>query len=161
MVTSLGQESMEREDMLDKWDVRFMDLANFVAGWSKDPSTQVGAVIANANTKRVVSMGFNGFPAGVEDSEDRLETREIKYEMVVHAEANALLFAGPAAEGCALYVTPLPPCARCAVLIIQAGISRVVCPTPDKSKEPWATQSRISETMFSEAGVQLDYIARV
>ena len=135
------------------------DLANFVAGWSKDPSTQVGAVIANVNTKRVVSMGFNGFPAGVEDSEDRLETREIKYEMVVHAEANALLFAGPAAEGCTLYVTPLPPCARCAVLIIQAGISRVVCPTPDKSKEPWATQSRISETMFGESGVQLDYIA--
>ena len=103
-------------------------------------------------------MGFNGFPAGVEDSEDRLETREIKYEMVVHAEANALLFAGPAAEGCTLYVTPLPPCARCAVLIIQAGISRVVCPIPDKSKEPWATQSRISETMFGEASVQLDYI---
>ena len=158
MVTSLGQESREREDMLDKWDVRFMDLANFVAGWSKDPSTQVGAVIANANTKRVVSMGFNGFPAGVEDSEDRLETREIKYEMVVHAEANALLFAGPAAEGCTLYVTPLPPCARCAVLIIQSGISRVVCPIPDKSKEPWATQSRISETRFGESGVQLDYI---
>ena len=144
--------------MLDKWDGRFMDLANFVASWSKDPSTQVGAVIANANTKRVVSMGFNGFPAGVEDSEDRLETREIKYEMVVHAEANALLFTGPAAEGCTLYVTPLPPCARCAVLIIQAGISRVVCPIPDKSKEPWATQSRISETMFGEASVQLDYI---
>ena len=158
MVVSPMLVAGEGEDMLDKWDGRFMDLANFVAGWSKDPSTQVGAVIANANTKRVVSMGFNGFPAGVEDSEDRLETREIKYEMVVHAEANALLFAGPAAEGCTLYVTPLPPCARCAVLIIQAGISRVVCPTPDKSKEPWATQSQISETMFGEAGVQLDYI---
>ena len=158
MVVSPMLVAGEGEDMLDKWDGRFMDLANFVAGWSKDPSTQVGAVIANANTKRMVSMGFNGFPAGVEDSEDRLETREIKYEMVVHAEANALLFAGPAAEGCTLYVTPLPPCARCAVLIIQAGISRVVCPTPDKSKEPWATQSQISETMFGEAGVQLDYI---
>ena len=144
--------------MTDKWDDRFIDLAEFVAGWSKDPSTQVGAVIANSNTKRVVSMGFNGFPAGVDDSEDRLGTRAIKYEMVVHAEANALLFAGPAAEGCTLYVTPLPPCARCAVLIIQAGINRVVCPLPDKTKEPWATQSRISETMFGEAGVQLDYI---
>ena len=158
MVVSPRLVAGEGEDMLDKWDGRFMDLANFVAGWSKDPSTQVGAVIANANTKRMVSMGFNGFPAGVEDSEDRLETREIKYEMVVHAEANALLFAGPAAEGCTLYVTPLPPCAQCAVLIIQAGISRVVCPIPDKSKEPWATQSRISETMFGEASVQLDYI---
>ena len=144
--------------MNDKWDDRFMELAAFIAGWSKDPSTQVGAVIANDNTKRVISMGFNGFPAGVEDSEDRLLTREIKYEMVVHAEANALLFAGPEAEGCTLYVTPLPPCARCAVLIIQAGINRVVCPTPDKTREPWATQSRISETMFREARVQLDYL---
>ena len=144
--------------MDEKWDDRFIELAKFVAGWSKDPSTQVGAVIANSNTKRVVSMGYNGFPAGVEDTADRLGTREIKYEMVVHAESNALLFAGPAAEGCTLYVTPLPPCARCAVLIIQAGISRVVCPTPDKSKEPWRTQSQISETMFGESGVQFDYL---
>tara|TARA_B100000214_G_scaffold354091_1_gene310669 strand:- start:214 stop:651 length:438 start_codon:yes stop_codon:yes gene_type:complete len=144
--------------MYDKWDDRFIELANFIASWSKDPSTQVGAVIANSNTKRVISMGYNGFPAGVEDTAERLGTREIKYEMVVHAESNALLFAGPAAEGCTLYVTPLPPCARCAVLIIQAGISRVVCPTPDKSKEPWRTQSQISETMFGEAGVQLDYL---
>ncbi len=144
--------------MYDKWDDRFIELANFIASWSKDPSTQVGAVIANSNTKRVISMGYNGFPAGVEDTAERLGTREIKYEMVVHAESNALLFAGPAAEGCTLYVTPLPPCARCAVLIIQAGISRVVCPTPDKSKEPWKTQSQISETMFGEAGVQFDYL---
>jgi dCMP deaminase len=144
--------------MLDKWDQRFMDLANFVASWSKDPSTQVGAVIANPKTKRVVSMGFNGFPSGVEDLEQRLEKREIKYEMIVHAEQNALLFAGPAAEGCTLYVTPLPPCARCGVIIIQAGIKRVVSPMPDKSKEPWKTQSEISEQMFLEAGVQVDYV---
>lgn len=143
---------------LDKWDQRFMDLAEFIAGWSKDPSTQVGAVVANPNTKRVVSTGFNGFPAGVGDYEDRLQKREIKYEMIVHAEANALLFAGPAAEGCTLFVTPLPPCARCAVLVIQAGIRRVVCPTPDKSKEPWKSQSEISEQMFNEAGVVVDYI---
>ena len=141
-----------------KWDQRFLKLADEVATWSKDRSTQVGAVIANPHTKRVVSMGFNGFPAGVEDLEHRLEKREIKYEMVVHAEQNALLFAGPAAEGCNLYVTPLPPCARCGVIIIQAGISRVISPMPDKSKEPWKTQSEISEQMFQEAGVQLDYV---
>ena len=144
--------------MLDKWDQRFMDLANFVAAWSKDPSTQVGAVIANPHTKRVVSMGYNGFPSGVGDHDHRLENREIKYEMIVHAETNALLFAGPAAENCTLYVTPLPPCARCGVVIIQAGIQRVVAPIPDKSKEHWNTQSEISEQMFSEAGVELEYV---
>ena len=144
--------------MLDKWDQRFMDLANFVAAWSKDPSTQVGAVIANPHTKRVVSMGYNGFPSGVGDYDHRLENREIKYEMIVHAETNALLFAGPAAENCTLYVTPLPPCARCGVVIIQAGIQRVVAPIPNKSKEHWNTQSEISEQMFSEAGVKLEYV---
>ena len=144
--------------MLDKWDKRFMELARFISGWSKDPSTQVGAVVANPHTKRVVSTGFNGFPAGVGDYEERLQTRDIKYERVVHADANALLFAGPAAEGCSLYVTPLPPCARCAVLVIQAGISRVVSPRPDLTKEPWKSQSAISEQMFKEAGVKLDYV---
>ena len=143
---------------LDKWDRRFMDLARFISGWSKDPSTQVGAVVANPRTKRVVSTGFNGFPAGVGDYEERLQKRETKYEMIVLAEANVLLFPGPAAEGCALYVTPLPPCARCAVLIIQAGITRVVSPRPELSKEPWKSQSVISEQMFGEAGVKLQYV---
>jgi len=142
---------------MDKWDKRFLSLAQHIANWSKDPSTQVGAVIAHPSNRRIVSTGFNGFPAGVEDTAERLETREVKYEMVVHAEQNALLFAGAAAEGCTLYVTPLPPCARCAVLIIQAGIQRVVCPAPDMGKEPWATQSRISEETFGEAGVKLVY----
>ena len=105
--------------MTNKWDRRFFDLAFYIAGWSKDPSTKVGAVVVDPGNRRIVSTGFNGFPLGVEDTEARLENREVKYEMVVHAEQNALLFAGPQAIGCTLYVTPLPPCARCAVIIIQ------------------------------------------
>ncbi len=144
--------------MLDKWDERFMGLAVHIAGWSKDPSTQVGAVLIDPRNKRVVATGFNGFPAGVEDRADRLENREVKYEMVVHAEQNALMFAGTQAQDCTIYVTPLPPCARCAALLIQSGVQRVVCPRPDFSKEPWATQGRISEEMFGEAGVAVDYV---
>ncbi len=141
-----------------KWDKRFMELAHFIAQWSKDPSTKVGAVIVNPKNRRIVATGFNGFPAGVEDSADRLEDRSIKYEMVVHAEQNALMFAGNQADGCTLYVTPLPPCARCAVLIIQSGIRRVVSPTPDLSRELWAAQSKISEQMFKESKVDLTYL---
>lgn len=143
--------------MLDKWDQRFFDLAGYIADWSKDPSTKVGSVVVDPKSKRIISTGFNGFPAGVEDRDDRLTDRTIKYEMVVHAEQNALVAAGPSAQGATLYVTPLPPCARCAVIIIQAGIKRVVGPKPDMSREPWATQSRIAEEMFTEAGVQVDY----
>ena len=139
-----------------KWDQRFMELAAFIAQWSKYPSTKVGAVIVDPRNKRIVSTGFNGLPFGVEDTADRLGTREIKYEMVVHAETNALMFAGTQANGCTLYVTPLPPCARCAVLIIQSGIRRVVSPKPDTSKEPWKTQFAISSDMFAEAGVAID-----
>ena len=141
--------------MLDKWDLRFLDLAKHVSSWSKDPSTKVGAVLANSENRRVISVGFNGFPAGVEDLEERLENREIKYEMVVHAEQNALLFAGDRDAGCTQYVYPLPSCARCAVTIIQAGIVRVISPKTDRDK--WGESSRIAETMFSESGVELEY----
>ena len=141
--------------MLDKWDHRFLVLADHISGWSKDPSTQVGCVLTKK--RRVVSMGFNGFPAGVEDTEERLADRDIKYEMVVHAEQNALMFAGDRAEGCVLYVHPLPPFARCAVLIIQTGVVRVVCDQPDFDHERWGEQARIADTMFREAGLEVDY----
>ena len=143
--------------MLDKWDFRFLALAEHISDWSKDPSTQVGAVITHTRSKRVVSMGFNGLPAGVEDTEERLDDRETKYEMVVHAEQNALMFAGDRAEGCTLYVHPLPPCARCAVLIIQSGIVRVVCDQPDFEHERWGEQAKIADAMLREAGLEVDY----
>ena len=143
--------------MLDKWDHRFLALAKHISNWSKDPSTQVGAVITHTRSKRVVSMGFNGFPAGVEDNRERLDDRDTKYEMVVHAEQNALMFAGDRAEGCTLYVHPLPPCARCAVMIIQAGIKRVVCDQPDFDHQRWGEAAKIADTLFREAGLGVNY----
>ncbi len=143
--------------MIDKWDHRFLALAEHISNWSKDPSTQVGAVITHTRSKRVVSMGFNGFPAGVEDTQERLDDRETKYELVVHAEQNALMFAGDRAEGGTLYVHPLPPCARCAVIIIQAGIVRVVCDQPDFEHERWGEQAKTADAMFREAGLGVDY----
>lgn len=108
----------------DKWDRRFMDLAEHVAGWSKDPSTKVGAIIADLDN-RVVGMGYNGFPRGVQDRKERYEDRPVKYGFVVHAELNAILNARPAdLRGCTLYVT-LSPCRECAKAIIQSGIDAV------------------------------------
>ena len=82
------------------------------------------AVLVEPVSKRVVSTGFNGFPAGVEDTTDRLENREIKYEMVVHAEQNAIGYAarnGIDTEGCIIYCTQTP-CISCAKLVVAAGI---------------------------------------
>lgn len=88
-----------------EWDERYLKMAELVASWSKDPSSKIGAVIVRNN--RVVATGCNGFPTGVLDEEERWENRELKYELVVHAEQNALLVAGPKSEGSAIYVRGL------------------------------------------------------
>ena len=83
---------------MNKWQRRFFDLARLIATWSKDPSSQVGAVIVD-DKKRIVSVGFNGLPMGVEDTAERLNVRELKYELIVHAEANAILTAPKSVSG--------------------------------------------------------------
>ena len=110
---------------LRDWDTRFLDLAEHISKWSKDPSTKVGAVIVDSQ-RRIVSTGYNGFSVGVMDSYDRLTDRDTKYEMIIHAEANAILFAHQRMNDMTLYTTPFQPCSRCASLIIQSGISRVI-----------------------------------
>lgn len=108
-----------------KWDARFLALAAHIAGWSKDPSTQVGAVLVS-QTRVVLGMGYNGFPRGIQDTPERLLNREEKYKRIVHAEANALLNASPSSWGGAtLYATQIP-CPECTKLILQRPIWRVV-----------------------------------
>ena len=134
-----------------KWDYRFLDMAQLVSGWSKDPSTRVGAVIVDPD-RRVVSLGYNGFPVGVSD-DFRLDNREIKYKMVVHAESNALLFASTDLSECTMYTYPFMPCPRCAGMIIQAGICRVVSYKTNTVR--WAKEFEISREMFLESDVAL------
>lgn len=139
--------------MSEKWDGRFLELANHISEWSKDPSKKVGAVIVDEN-RRVVSLGYNGFPRGVDDTKkERYENRETKYKFVVHAERNALDNAPLMVDGCTLYVNLLP-CHECAKSVIQRGIRRVVAPTPKNIGEnPYNWD--VMKTMFEESGVKL------
>ena len=126
-----------------------MSLAELVATWSKDPSTQVGAVITDSKN-RVISLGFNGYPRGVED---RNESREEKLRKMIHAEENAIFFAQRDLAGATLYVTH-PPCARCAAKIVQAGIELVVSQDPgDGFVHRWYEDMVAAQEMFHEAGV--------
>ena len=136
---------------MSNWDSRFLELARLVSTWSKDPSTQVGAVITR--DKFVVSLGFNGHPKGVADTLDRLENREVKYRTIIHAEINAILTAKQDLEGCTIYLWPFMPCSQCGAAIVQAGIKRVVAPPSDNDR--WAESFRFTTEMFSEAGVDL------
>jgi dCMP deaminase len=142
-----------------KWDLRFLQLAKQISTWSKDPSTQVGAVLVN-DLKQVVGMGYNGFPRKVEDSDERLNNRELKYQIVVHAEVNAIVQAGHEARGSTLYVYPsfmLPPiCADCAGVAIQAGVIGIVGYNPDPEDERvkrWADSISVAREMWNEAGL--------
>ena len=136
---------------MNKWDANFLTLANTVSMFSKDPSTKVGAVIVD-DDKRVVSIGYNGFPKGIKDDQ-RLENRELKYEMIVHAEANALLFANAPVKGCTIYTWPFQPCSRCASLIIQAGIRRVV--SVESKDQKWSSNFQLAHDMMTEARIEI------
>ena len=137
--------------ILKKWDLRFLEMSELVSLWSKDPSTKVGSVIVD-NDRRVISLGYNGFPKGVADN-DRLNDREEKYKIVVHAERNALLFANTDVKNCSIFTYPFMPCPICAGMIIQSGISRVV--SFKSNNERWEKDFEISRKMFQEADIQL------
>ncbi len=135
-----------------KWDKFFIGLAEYVSSASKDPSTKVGAVIVD-DDRRIVSIGFNGFPKGVEDLKSRYDERELKYKFIVHAERNALLFANKSTKGCTIYTFPFMPCSACAGMIIQAGIKHVISFYKQESR--WLEDFKISSLMFKEAQVKL------
>lgn len=138
-----------------KWDRRFLELAQLISSWSLDPSTKVGAVIVDEK-RRIISAGYNGLPIGVEDTYERLNNRELKYKLIVHAERNALLFAERSVKGCVIYTWPFMPCATCASMIIQSGVTRVVAPYSDNPR--WVEDFKLAEELFLEAGVELTLI---
>lgn len=142
----------KREDFLT-WDEYFMGIALLSAKRSKDPSTQVGACIVN-NQKKIVGLGYNGFPIGCNDDKlpwertgDFLET---KYPYVCHAELNAILNSIKDLHDCSIYVA-LFPCNECAKAIIQSGIKEVVYLSDKYSGTPSNTASK---TMFQMSGVK-------
>lgn len=139
----------------NKWNRRFFEMAQLVAGWSKDPSTKVGAVIID-HQRRILSTGYNGFPRGVEDNKDRYLDKPKKYKLIVHAEANAVLNARLPLDGSTLYSTK-HPCSDCAKLIIQSGVRHVMCPSP-ANVEPWLADAQHAIEMFHEAEIYGSYL---
>lgn len=141
--------------LAEKWQ----GIVRAIAGLSKDRSTKVGAVVFGPEWE-TRSTGYNGFPRGVDDNIEARHERPAKYKWTVHAEANAIAAAarsGVSLKNCTLVVTALHPCAQCAALIIQAGISSVVCP-PQTVSASWAEEAEIARTMFAEAGVSVYYL---
>lgn len=142
------------------WDEHFMAHARLAASRSKDPSTQVGAVIVGPD-REIRATGFNGFPRLCSDAPATYADRPRKHLRIVHAEANAVAAAarvGVSLKGCTAYVTA-PCCAQCAALLIQAGVKAVVWSADVELRSDWMPSLNEAQEMFREAGVEVRQVA--
>ena len=142
---------------MNNWDNRWLEIAQLISTWSKDPSTKIAAIAVK--DKRLIATGYNGFPRNIEDLDDRWSNREEKYKYVVHAEMNCIYNANyhnQSLKGSTMYVVGLPVCHECAKGIIQVGITRVVAHY-DKLPLKWSKSNSITEKMFKEAGVDVQW----
>lgn len=135
---------------MNKYQAEMFALAFETSLFSKDPSTKVGAV--GAVNKRVIGTGRNGFPPGVDDSEDLYANREIKHLLVQHAEENLISICGDQIRGGDIFVT-FPVCNRCAGKLIVAGIQNVFCPVVVNRTSEWYWRWRISKALFQQVGI--------
>ena len=142
----------------NKWDKRYMGIAREVSTWSKDPSRQIGAV-AVGEKGQILAQGYNGFPRGIKDSEERYSDREKKYKYVVHAEMNCIYNAswnGVSLNNSIFYVYGLPVCSECAKGLIQVGVKKVVVQVPNQISIPihWLKHEKTTKELFREAGIE-------
>lgn len=142
---------------MDKWSKRYLRLAKEISTWSKDPSTQVGAVVVG-QYGQILSQGYNGFPRGVSDAQELLDNREFKYRLIIHAEMNCIYNAslsGISLAGSSIYVYGLPICHECAKGVIQSGIKKVFCAYSPDLRDKWGQSWGYSLNMFVETGIEV------
>lgn len=141
------------------WDKTFMEIAHVISNRSKDPRTQVGAVIVKNN--RIVSSGYNGLPEFCEDvdypwNENVDDIFESKTNYIIHAEMNAILYANRRdIVGSVLYITKFP-CSKCTQAIIQSGITEII--TDDKTEPGNPVDYEISKRMLNSAKINYRYL---
>lgn len=147
-----------------RWDNYFLRHALESAKMSKDPRTKVGACLVIG--RHIISTGYNGFPEGMKDTPSRYADRDFKLEHVVHAEENAICIAarlGIRTDGATIYIAATddseeiwggPPCLRCAVSCMQAGVREYVSwPTKPSLLTNWADSIRKAKSVIEEAGL--------
>ena len=136
-----------------------MQLALHVASWSKDRSAGVGAVIAGSDNV-IRSVGYNGFPRGVDDFAFHRHQRPLKYVWTEHAERNAIYNAvriGVPITGCTMYL-PWFPCMDCARAIVQVGLVELVAIEPDREHPRWGDDFRNAIELFDETGIKVRFL---
>lgn len=123
---------------------------------SDDPDTKNGCVLVSGVNMHVLH-GANRLPTGVKSTPDRL-ARPKKYDYMIHAEADTIARAaalGIKTRGMSLYC-PWAACTKCAQLIIQSGIEKLVVHKEAMIWTPgrWVDNIVIAEQMLKEGGVE-------
>jgi dCMP deaminase len=151
------ESPMERvlpKPKLVEWDELFMSMVFLIASKSKDERTHIGAVIVDENNI-VRSLGYNGFPRGLDDNIPERQEKPEKYFWMVHSEQNAIYNAKTDLSKCRMYTNGMP-CADCAKAIIQSGITQVITYKKwNMSDDKWEESCKIARRMFEEVGVTL------
>lgn len=138
-------------------EIEFLLLAKQIARNSKDPSRKIGAIAVSDDSRRLIlSTGWNGFPRSIEDTYDRLHSRETKYKYTIHAEMNMIFNAcynGVSLVNSHVFVYGLPVCSKCALALIQVGVGSVISQVDEDIHEPWLSEWKLSSELFSEANI--------
>lgn len=142
-----------------RWMGRFLELLAHPSGWSKDPSTQVGAVLVSPD-RRVVLPGYNGFPPSIPDMPHLLANRDSKLARTIHAEQNVLQTAAKTGlrlaypSGWTLFSTHCP-CTRCSAIIVDSGVETVVYERRPEFEERWKADLIEAHEVLTEGGVSV------
>jgi dCMP deaminase len=138
--------------------IKYYKLAMYQADlFSKDPNKKVGALFLSPESYQILSLGYNGFPRGINDKNPQRWERPTKYDYVCHAETNCIFNAGrhgTPLEGCIAIVT-LFPCKECTKALIQVGVKTLVTIKPDYDHEKWGEEFKLSYDMFEEVGMNI------
>ncbi len=149
---------------MDKWDKRFMEMAELISTWSScyQDNRKIGAVIVK--DKRIMTTGYNGAPSGIKSCVEKGEClRRVKNVpsgtraelcYAIHAEQNAILQAarlGLSLLGAILYCTH-QPCVICSKMIVNSGIKKVWYknPYPDEFAVQILTEAKVELIEFKE-----------
>lgn len=144
----------------EDWDARCYRLAlNEISTWSKDPKRKVGSVVVTPD-RRQFSPGYNGFPKGTPDVKQQLMDDNIRLELMVHGEINAIINPPFDVKGCTLYATSFP-CHVCAGIIANSGIIRLVSPQPDFDHHRWGPSYRTAVDILMNAEVTMAHVTTV
>lgn len=115
---------MSINDTKIDWDHYYLTIAREISKRSIDPATKHGCVIVD-ECKRVLSVGYNGPIAGINDDLVPL-TRPEKYYWMLHAEQNAILFCNASMQNSTVYITGRP-CSICVRMLLQKGVREIIC----------------------------------